>query len=442
MKFINLLKKELSELVNAQMLATLVIILTIFAVMGNVMQSAIDDVVEEASHPKINICDFDDSELTNSLTEAIKTAGAEVNIIDSITDDYAKALSDNDIKSLVVIPEGFTEDIENGERPKIISISRMTSAATMANLTSDNSGTTSLINDCVAQIIAQNSEITLDTLDLIEQPIEVIDNTVVDDNFAEVSISTVSSKLAAQNMMLPIALLFLIMMTSQSLITSISNEKIDKTLETLLSAPISRASIITSKMLAAAIVALINAAVMMIGFLFTMKDVTSGISDEITSAIGETLSVGDALDILGLNLSVGQYVLVGLQFFVTIMICLSISIILGSMVSDAKSAQTAVLPITFVVMIPYAITMFTDVNSLPMAARLLLYAIPFSHTFTSMSNLMFGNTTIFFAGLAYQTVVLLIFLFIAIRLFHSDKILTMSKTWSKRRKGKNTPAED
>lgn len=442
MKFINLLKKELSELITAQMLATLGILVMVFVLMGNVMKSAVNEVVEDVSHPKVNICDLDDTELTNSITDAIKTAGAELKLVSGITDDYAKALNDNDIKSLVIIPEGFTESVEKGERPQLISISKMTSAATFSNLTSDTSGATSLIEKCIANIVSQKLGITPEKLDLIETPVELEDNTVVADKYAKVSISAVMSKVSVQNMLLPIALFFLILQTSSALITSISNEKIDKTLETLLSAPVSRMSIITAKMLAAAIVALINAAVMMGCFMFTMKDMTADLTADLSEVVGETLSVDDALSVLGLNLSAGQYVLVGVQFFVTIMICLSISILLGSMVSDAKSAQTATLPIMAVVMVPYVITMLTDVNSLPMVARILVYAIPFTHTFTSMSNLMFGNTAVFFAGLAYQVVVLAIFLVIAVRLFKSDKILTMSKTWSKRKKGKNAPAED
>ena len=60
MKFINLLKKELSELINKQMLISLVFILTIFLLMGNVMKSATNEIVSDAANPKINICDMDD----------------------------------------------------------------------------------------------------------------------------------------------------------------------------------------------------------------------------------------------------------------------------------------------------------------------------------------------------------------------------------------------
>lgn len=438
MKFINLLKKELSELINVQMIATLGIMLLIFMIMGNLMTTAINDVVEDVSHPTINISDCDDTELSKQLVAALKKEDAVVNEIELDSDDYADILNSNKIKSLVVIPEGFTKSIEEGKKPELVSVSKMTSAASMANISNSNSGATSLISYCVRNIIAAEKGLSQEELDNISSPVELTENTVVDKSWAPVSISTITAKVSVQNLALPIALFVLIMMTSQSLISSVSSEKIDKTLETLLSAPVSRMSVISAKMLAAAIVALINAAVMMVGFTMFVKDGLTDLEADVTESAKQALSTGDAFERLGLDLSAGDYLLVGLQFFFTIMICLSISIILGSLANDAKASQTVVLPIILMVMVPYAISILADVNSLPMGIRLIVYAIPFTHTFTAMGNLMFGNTGIFFAGLVYQMIIFAICMFFALRLFNSDKILTMSLNFGQRSKFKKS----
>ena len=122
----------------------------------------------------------------------------------------------------------------------------------------------------------------------------------------------------------------------------------------------------------------------------------------------------------------------------TIMQALSISIILGSLANDAKTSQTVVLPIMLLAMVPYAISMVSDVNSLPTAVRTVVYAIPFTHTFTAMGNLMFGNTGIFFAGLLYQILIFAICIFFALKLFNSDKILTMSLNFGQKSKFKKS----
>ena len=440
MKFINLLKKELTELINVQMIATLAIMMSIFMIMGNLMTDAVNEVIEDASNPVINITDQDNTELTQQLIAALKNANAEVNVYDTSGDDYANMLNSNNKKNMVVIPKGFTESIEKNEQPKLITISKMTSAASLANISSGNSGATALINNCVKKIIADKNGISDEDLDRLNEPVILEENTVVENNSAPISVSAITAKVSLQNMTLPIALLFLVMMTSQSLISSISSEKIDKTLETLLSAPVSRMSIISAKMLAAAIIALINASVMIVGFTTFMKGATSSMEMDVTAAANMVLSTGDAFERLGLNLGVGDYLLIGLQFFVTIMICLSISIILGSLANDAKASQTVLLPIMLLVMVPYAISMISDVNTLPTAAKMIVYAIPFTHTFTSMGNLMFGNTTAFWCGLAYQIVIFIICMFFALKLFKSDKILTMSLNFGQKSKYKKKSA--
>ena len=148
------------------------------------------------------------------------------------------------------------------------------------------------------------------------------------------------------------------------------------------------------------------------------------------------MTVEAAMDRLGLTLSIGDYILVGLQLFFTIMICLSVSIILGSLVNDTKSSQTVIMPLMMMAMIPYFISMFADVNSMPMVFRVLVYLIPFTHTFSAMSNLMFGHTAIFFGGLIYQIIFFAVCLFLALRLFNSDKILTISLNFGQRSKFK------
>ncbi|MDE6102401.1 MAG: ABC transporter permease [Ruminococcus sp.] len=443
MKFINLLQKELKELINVQMILSLVVILAMLTIMGNVTKTAINDVVEESTNPKINISDRDDTDFTKSLIEILKSTGAEVTEFDTDGDDYAGILKKNDIKNLVILPEGFTETIEKNERPEVLTVSRMTSAATMSNISTGTSGAVALIQNCIANTIATNSGMTQEEFELVENPIVLKENTVVDDKSAGTSIDSIMNKIAMQNMILPIIVFLLIMMTSQSLISSISNEKIDKTLETLLSSPVSRTSIITAKMLAAAVVALINAAVYMVGFSGVIKNSSADATEALTSGVlGEYISVDDAIAQLGLSLSVGDYILVGLQLFLTIMICLSVSIMLGALVNDTKSSQSVIMPIMMLAMVPYIISMLADINTLPMIIRILVYAIPFTHTFSGISNLMFGNNTIFIFGLIYQTVVFFICMFFALKLFNSDKILTISlnfgqKSKYNRKKSKN-----
>jgi len=92
------------------------------------------------------------------------------------------------------------------------------------------------------------------------------------------------------------------------------------------------------------------------------------------------------------------------------------------------------MPIMVLAMIPYLISMMTDIQSLSPVVRTLLYAIPFTHTFSAMSNVMFGNMTLYWIGAGYQLLVFLICITIALRLFTSDRIFTMSINFGAKKK--------
>lgn len=442
MKFVNLLRKELSELINAQMLASLAVILVLLMLVGNIMETTIEDAVKQTY--SINLCDRDDTDFTQSLRDMLKKNNTEINLIDCDGEDYSAILKENKIKNLIIIPEGFTDDIVNNKtKSELISISTMNSASSMESVSSDNSKGISIINTCLSFLLAEEGGLSYDAVELMNNPFTIREQTVVADKSAAISKSALMSKMMIQSMILPIVVFVLIMMTSQTLISAISNEKIDKTLETLLSTPISRLSVIGAKMLAAAIVALINAAVYMFGFSFFVTGATDSVQEDISSSlVNEIVSVDSAMKQLGLSLGVSDYIFIGLQLFLTIMICLSVSLILGAMVNDTKSSQTMIMPIMMLAMVPYLISMLTDINTLPTVIKTIVYAIPFTHTFSAMQNLMFGNYVIFFGGLIYQIVFFIICMFFALKLFKSDKIFTISLNFGQKSKFKKNRANN
>ena len=125
MKFINLLKKELSELINKQMIFSLIFMLAIFFIMGNVMKSATSEIVEEAKSTKLSICNLDDSDFTKEMLDHFKSSGNEVNLIEADENDLASAFKNQKkLKSFAVIPKGFGEAVEKGEKPEILSVSK------------------------------------------------------------------------------------------------------------------------------------------------------------------------------------------------------------------------------------------------------------------------------------------------------------------------------
>ncbi len=100
----------------------------------------------------------------------------------------------------------------------------------------------------------------------LKKPIKSKDFVIVQDKMAEGSANEVAGLISQQSMLIPIVLMMIVIYSSQMVISAMAMEKQNKTLETLLTVPIKRTSIITAKMLAAGLVGLISAGVYMFGF--------------------------------------------------------------------------------------------------------------------------------------------------------------------------------
>ncbi len=434
MKLGNLLKKELKELLTLQALVSMIFTCVLLIMMGQIMGGAISDAVNNSS---VNILNLDSSAFTEEMIAALPDYGADPNLVDAESGNYFEEMQRLGIENLVVIPEGFGAAAESGSEAVSVEcislIDKGGLASSMAGISS--SSLTSAINSYVSEYIeTQKMNLTEQQQELLHKPVVTVEYTAANGKTAKVSSDVLNSMLMTQSMIAPMAVFFLVLMASQMIMTAISTEKIDKTLETLLSAPVSRISVLTAKMIAALIVALLNAGCMIIGFVFYIQGMMgTAVSSEIASAdaglagaVGEITSVADAMNMLGFSLSAGDIVLFGLQLFLTIAIGLSMSLILGAMATDVKSVQTLVIPVMMLTMIPFFVTMFTDVNSLAPLPRFLMYLIPFTHTYTAMNNMIFGNMGIFWAGFAYQLVFFIICMYCAVKMFTTDRLFTMN----------------
>lgn len=422
MKFYSLFRKELKEMLSLQTIITMIVTVVVLVMAGQAMSGAISDSAEKASD--LTICDLDKTEFTenvlNSLKATAKAGDGKITVVDIKSDDYAAELKRLDQDSVVIIPKGFTEQVKQHKKADVRYVQRMTSLATMSNI---NTGSAlAVIQQAVKSTIYQDKlssgAMTEDEMNQLEDPVLLSETTVVGDKADKVSSSVVMSLCSAQSMVVPIIMFVLIMFSAQMILSAISTEKIDKTLETLLSAPVSRLSVLASKMLAAGVVAALQAVV----YMFGMSKMTGGL----TEGMGDTSAYESAMENLGLTMSVGQYALVGIQMFVSILISLSLSMVLGALAKDAKSAQTMLLPITFSAIIPYILAMVVDIRTLSPVIKYIVYAIPFTHTFMASENVMFGNYSLYAGGLIYQIVLLVVCMTVALKIFMSDKIFTMS----------------
>lgn len=434
MKLGNLLKKELRELLTVQAIISMAVSCLIFIILGQFMGGVMDEAMNNSS---VNIRNLDSSQFTADMLAALPDYGADPTIIEN-----DGLLSEMGIDSLVVIPEGFGDSIVNGGETvpvqcmSLIDGGGLSSAMGSISASSLTDAIYSYVSDYVRE---QRLGLSEEETALLDEPMVYVEYTEANGRTAEVSADALRSMLMTQSMIAPMAVFFLLMMASQMIMTAISTEKIDKTLETLLSAPVSRLTVLTAKMIAAIVVALMNAAAMIIGMIFYIQGMVGGVVAEEASMaeenMAEGLTVASMMSELGMSLSAGDIILFGLQLFLTIAIGLSISLILGAMATDVKSVQTLTLPVMMLTMIPFFFTMFTDVGSLSPLPKAVMFLIPFTHTYIALNNIMFGRMGLFWGGLVYQLIFFIVCMYCAVRVFTTDRLFTMNfEPRSKKRK--------
>ena len=444
MKFGNLLKKELSELITKQAIVSMIFVLVLFVFMGQIMGHSMEEGFDTST---LNICIKDDSDFTKNVIDRIKAdETTELNIVDIQSDNYYDELERLDLKYVVIIPEGYGDTIINEKKPgQLIFASKVSLgfSAAMSSISSSDAVST-IVDNSADEAMESIYSLTAEDVALITSPANTVEFSAANGKSVEISAAAVSSIVMMESMIAPFAIFFLLLLASQMIMTAISTEKIDKTLETLLSTPVSRMTVLTAKMVAAIISALLNAVFMIVGFGIYMVSIMGGamsgatngsanISDIAgmtnvpdTGALTDVISTADAISQLGFSLSGMDILLFGLQLFLTLAIGLSISLILGAAATDVKSVQTLVMPIMIAVMIPFFVTMFMDFGEMPVAAKVIMFLIPFTHSYIALTNLLSGDMIMYWGGLAYQIVFFAVCMFLAVRMFTSDKLFTMS----------------
>ncbi|MBQ7046447.1 MAG: ABC transporter permease, partial [Oscillospiraceae bacterium] len=232
MKFLTLLKKELRELINMQMILGLVITVVMLLVVGNVMSGVMDDAATETG--VVNIIDRDKSMLTQEgIIGALEDTGYTVNLVEAENDDPAKLLSEAGCDSLLIIPQGFDESLKNSDEPlQIELISSIKTTSAIASLSDKTSAAVDFIGNVVKNQMMSEKGLDTDDIARIGNPVIVNEITVVQEKSAVINSQMLMSLISSQGMFIPIVVFILVMFTSQMIISAISTEKIDKTLET------------------------------------------------------------------------------------------------------------------------------------------------------------------------------------------------------------------
>jgi len=405
----NITRKEIRELLTPATFVPIILIALIFATMGNSIQG-----IQKQSQapPTIGVITEDNSTLGTIASTLLHTHARSVYNSTSAANlqNGLETVKQHNGVAVIIIPQNFTERITQ-EQPGTFKIYWIMKGAGLMDTISSSAveSLISFINTNISkELIRENTTLNAS---FVLSPTKRVETTYFKNReFIGLSPNTISGMLSSQSLLIPIVMMMIIIMAGSIVITSMALEKENKTLETLLTLPVKRTSIVTGKIIAAAVIGLLLAIIYMVGmqYYFTGFEVSTGVN----------------LASYGLVLTSVDFIWIGISLFIALIAGLSLCMLLGTFAKNYKSAQTLTFPITMLAMIPMFITMFTDFDTLPLALKIFTFAIPFSHPMMAPRALLFHDYTLVIGGIVYIAIFAIVTISIVVWVFKTDRLLT------------------
>lgn len=402
-------------------------VIVVFFIIGNVANKQMKEQV--STKESIAIVDLDQSVLSKTSVETVKQIANVAEVPATNGSEIVSQMKSNKLNTGIIIPQGFQQNVNLTGKAQLETYTIMDNFSVLAGKKfAITDVATAAINDTVSNYLI-SSRTGVDNASSLKNPVSASSFVSANGKINQGNPTQILGYVLSQTTTIPVVFFVVIVMASQMIAAAVATEKENKTLETLLSLPISRKAIVISKMLSAGLVSLLMAAI----YMFGIKSLNTGISGMMSNATtGEdTIQVAQQL---GLKFTTVGFVELGVILFLAILLALAIAMILGAFAEDAKSAQGIVAPLMILIMIPYFLTMFMDVNALSPVIRYIIYAIPFSHIFLAMPNIMLDNHWAVTAGAVYMLILFIVFVALAAKIFSGDTILTMKLNFSKKKK--------
>ena len=402
----NIIRKELKELLTPSTVVPIILMALLFGALGSMMGNIAEQV---QAKPTVGVVAMDSGVLANVSLHVLNTS-AKVAYNGTSVDEGLRSVEGQTGIAVLYIPANFTSSILGGRRGGMEVYWIMRGAGLLDSISSGTvDGLLTRMNQAISAYLI-GTGVTLPP-DIVLAPVKRTDTTYFHNMvMTGVSPSALGNVLTSQSTIVPIVIMMIVIMAGSLVISSMGMEKENKTLETLLTLPVRRSSIVAGKLIASAVVGLLMAGIYMIGFSYYMGGL-SGSAPVNLAAFGLTITPLD-------------YVLLGISVFASLFAALALCMVLGTYAKNYKAAQTLTMPITLLAMVPMFMTMFWDYGTLPPVAEAIVFAIPFSHPMMAMRSLMFKDYLFVLSGIAYSMGFAVVMVLVAVWIFRTDRLLT------------------
>lgn len=416
----SLVVKEIKELVRDPKILIGVILmpLIMFPVMGQAISISQKSVMQAMITASFAIYDEDQGQEATELKDYLYLNNTVITVEADSLEDALIDFQETNATALLYIREGYSENVSDGLRGdlkiyanlKTLTIAETSSSDSLSSLVNIYSYYSSInrIQDLLEGIGEEGDPY------IVRNPLSISYASLIKGNVLEIAPGAIVQLIMTQSVMLPLMVMVMLMFAIQMAATSIAIEKEQKTLETLMTLPVGRMTILSGKLAGSIVVAVGGAISYMIGFGYYMTSAFSFVP-EMTS-----MSTGD----VGLGLKPLGMILLGVNIFITLVSGLALAISLATFTDNVRSAQSLTGFLTIPVMIPAIVLMFSDLAMLPKTIQWVLLAIPYTHSIIASKAAFLGNYAVVIRSIGYIAAFTIVVLYIAARIFSTERIIT------------------
>jgi len=419
-----LLRKEIKELLMEKsiLIGIVIIPLIMFPIMGALTSLGVGAAAQRAMGGlTIAVADFDQSNLTaEMLPKMLEEEGLRVvNLSCSTSEECIQAAQAGNLEFLIIIPSGFTQNFTAGVRGAIEAV-YLIKSFTISDLTISGKISSALMD--AFRALAEKIHGKEVNPEFFQSPISQKPLVIYFGKRIQAPIETIGSAFLTVLIGLPLVAVVIASYASSIAATSIALEKESKTLEVLLTMPVSRVTILLSKLLGTFLIVLLGTISFIVGF---------GIYSLIFA--GTMLSISPPTEPAAVNLTLPPIqpspiflpILLA-AIFITMIMTTCIGLLVGILGSDVRSAQQLVGAISFpLLMPPFFILMFTSFDALPLGIKIALLADPFTHLFLAIQSGFIGDLVSSMLSLGLMLGYTALLLLLSSWLFMGERLITM-----------------
>jgi len=416
-----LVEKEVKDLLrDPRIYIGLIVPIIMLPLIGFAMSTAMTSATEVAVKDlKISLLDYDGTETSKGFALILTQMG--LNVTNVRTDDLDIALEEakaTGSKTLLVIPEGFEKNLVSFGKVDIefytvIESVGIGSAGAYAVVDGVLQTSSKMLSNMLLSKVAPEVD-----PEVIREPLKITGYSVIKDKVIKVPPQALFGQLMlGYGFLVPMVLMVLALTVTQIAATATAVENEEKTLETLLTFPVTRHDILVAKLLGSSIVAVLGGVLFSAGFFLYYQGMFS--------IPGLGIETGDIFQALPPP-PPETYLILALSLVLSILFITSLGVVIGALSSDVRMSGSLLGIVIVPILIPSLLIMYGDLKALPLGLQLFAYALPTSYPMIMAKEMVTSNIPIeTLYGIPYSAALTLIVLYATSKLLTPEKLLTL-----------------